>query len=190
MNNEANIYNWDNIIPLALYAHKQAEAKGFWEEKHHEDHYLMLVVTELAEAVEADRKGIWAVLDPATLDRLERLDGAVFNQEFIRTTKDTVEDEIADACIRLLDLIGSKATEDEEKRVIDVQPPSEMDPLTKTLFRVCNSIHDSKPIGYRTVVPLCLLRAVAERYEFDLMAHIRLKLKYNETRPVLHGKKY
>ena len=32
MNNEANIYRWKNIIPLALYAHKQAEAKGFWEE--------------------------------------------------------------------------------------------------------------------------------------------------------------
>lgn len=24
----------------------------------------------------------------------------------------------------------------------------------------------------------------------DLMAHIDLKLKYNETRPALHGKKY
>lgn len=190
MNNETNIYRWDNIVPLALYAHQQAEAKGFWEEPHHEDHYLMLVLTELAEAVEADRKGIWAVLDPATLDRLERLDGAVFNQEFIRTIKDTVEDEIADACIRLLDLIGSKAKEDEELCVIDVQPPSEKDPLTKMLFRVCNSLHESKPIGYRTVLPLCLLRAISERYEFDLMKHIDLKLKYNETRPALHGKKY
>ena len=57
MNNEENIYRWDNIVPLAIYAHQQAEAKGFWEEYHHEDHYLMLVLTELAEAVEADRKG-------------------------------------------------------------------------------------------------------------------------------------
>ena len=118
------------------------------------------------------------------------MEGAAFAQMFLREVKDTVEDEIADACIRLLDLIGSKATEDEELCVIDVRPPSEMDPLTKTLFHVCNSLHDSKPIGYRTVLPLCLLRAVAERYEFDLMAHIRLKMKYNETRPVLHGKKY
>lgn len=190
MNNEENIYRWDNIVPLAIYAHQQAEAKGFWEEYHHEDHYLMLVLTELAEAVEADRKGKWAKLDHDTIDTLEQMEGAAYAQAFLRMVKDTVEDEIADAVIRLLDLIGSKATEDEEKRVIDVQPPSEMDPLTKTLFRVCNSIHDSKPIGYRTVVPLCLLRAVAERYEFDLMTHIKLKMKYNETRPALHGKKY
>jgi hypothetical protein len=190
MNNESNIYRWDNIVPLALYAHQQAEAKGFWKEPHHEDHYLMLVLTELAEAVEADRKGKWAKLDHDTIDTLERIGGAPYAQMFLREVKDTVEDEIADACIRLLDLIGSKATEDEELCVIDVQPPSEKDPLTKTLFRVCNSLHDSKPIGYRTVLPLCLLRAIAERYEFDLMKHIELKMKYNATRPALHGKKY
>lgn len=186
MDNEANIYSWDNIVPLAIYAHQQAEAKGFWKEPYHEDHYLMLVVTELAEAVEADRKGIWAVLDPATLDRLERLDGAVFNQEFIRTTKDTVEDEIADACIRLLDLIGSKATEDEEMGVIYVCPSYYKKTLTHMLFRVCKTIGGDNPLNY----PLSLLKAVAERYEFDLMTHIRLKMKYNATRPALHGQKY
>ena len=186
MNATTNIYRWDNIVPLALYAHQQAEAKGFWEEHHHEDHYLMLVLTELAEAVEADRKGIWAVLDPATLDRLERLDGAVFNQEFIRTIKDTVEDEIADACIRLLDLIGSKATEDEELGVIDVFDQEEDKTLTQMLFRVCMTLHWDSPLSCQ----LKLLRAISERYEFDLMKHIELKMKYNATRPALHGKKY
>ena len=186
MNATTNIYRWDNIVPLALYAHQQAEAKGFWEEHHHEDHYLMLVLTELAEAVEADRKGIWAVLDPATLDRLEQLDGAVFNQEFIRTIKDTVEDEIADACIRLLDLIGSKATEDEELGVIDVFDQEEDKTLTQMLFRVCMTLHWDSPLSCQ----LKLLRAISERYEFDLMKHIELKMKYNATRPALHGKKY
>lgn len=186
MNKEANIYNWDNIVPLALYAHQQAEAKGFWEEHHHEDHYLMLVITELSEAVEADRKGIWAVLDPATLDRLERLDGAVFNQEFIRTTKDTVEDEIADACIRLLDLIGSKKTKDEEMVIIYLWPPHYKTTLTRMLFRVCKTLHEDNPLNY----PLSLLKAISDYYKFDLMAHIRLKMKYNATRPALHGKKY
>ena len=186
MNATTNIYRWDNIVPLALYAHQQAEAKGFWEEHHHEDHYLMLVLTELAEAVEADRKGIWAVLDPATLDRLERLDGAVFNQELIRTIKDTVEDEIADACIRLLDLIGSKATEDEELGVIDVFDQEEDKTLTQMLFRVCMTLHWDSPLSCQ----LKLLRAISERYEFDLMKHIELKMKYNATRPALHGKKY
>lgn len=186
MNNEANIYRWDNIVPLALYAHQQAEAKGFWKEPHHEDHYLMLVLTELAEAVEADRKCNWAVLDPATIDTLERMEGAPYVQMFLREVKDTVEDEIADACIRLLDLIGSKATEDEEMGVIYVCPSYYKKTLTHMLFRVCKTIGGDNPLNY----PLSLLKAVAERYEFDLMTHIRLKMKYNATRPALHGQKY
>ena len=186
MNAEANIYNWDNIVPLALYAHQQAEAKGFWEEKHHEDHYLMLVVTELAEAVEADRKGKWAKIDHDTIDTLERIEGAAYAQMFLREVKDTVEDEIADACIRLLDLVGSKAKEDEEMGVIYVCPPYYKKTLTHMLFRVCKTLHEDNPLNY----PLSLLKAISDYYKFDLMAHIRLKMKYNATRHALHGKKY
>ena len=186
MNATTNIYRWDNIVPLALYAHQQAEAKGFWKDPHHEDHYLMLVVTELAEAVEADRKGKWAKLDHDTIDTLERIGGAPYAQMFLREIKDTVEDEIADACIRLLDLIGSKATEDEEMGVIYVCPSYYKKTLTHMLFRVCKTIGGDNPLNY----PLSLLKAVSERYEFNLMKHIELKLKYNETRPALHGKKY
>ena len=186
MNNEANIYRWDNIVPLALYAHQQAEAKGFWEETHHEDHYLMLVLTELAEAVEADCKGKWAVLDPATIDTLEQMEGAPYVQMFLREVKDTVEDEIADACIRLLDLIGSKAKEDEEMSVIYVCPSYYQKTLTHMLFRVCKTIGGDNPLNY----PLSILKAISEYYEFNLMKHIELKMKYNTTRPALHGKKY
>lgn len=188
MNKEANIYNWDNIVPLALYAHQQAVDKGFWKEAHPEEPgYLMMVVTELAEAVESHRNGKWAKLDPDTIDTLERMEGAPYAQMFLREVKDTVEDEIAGACIRLLDLIGSKATEDDYMWLFgDVLPPEEDKTLVQSLFRVCESLNGVWPLNY----PISLLRAVSRRYEFDLMAHIKLKMKYNETRPALHGKKY
>lgn len=186
MDNEANIYRWKNITPLALYAHQQAVAKGFWKEPYHEDHYLMLVVTELSEAVEADRKGLWTHLDLEDLDTLDQYDGEVFAEEFVKMVKDTVEDEIADACIRLLDLLGSKATEDDYMWTLDVEPPFEGRTLTQMLFRVCQSLHEDKPLNY----PISLLRAVSNYYGFNLMKHIELKMKYNTTRPALHGKKY
>lgn len=199
MNNETNIYRWDNIVPLALYAHQQAEAKGFWEEKHHEDHYLMLVVTELAEAVEADRKGIWAVLDPATLDRLERLDGAVFNQEFIRTTKDTVEDEIADAVIRLLDLLGH-LLDGRELQAWQVScfdsvygedgiPPMLTDALIPIVATLCDTDANCDTTN-GILYAIKSLEQLCDHLGIDLMTHIELKMKYNATRPALHGKKY
>ena len=200
MNATTNIYRWDNIVPLARYAHQQAEAKGFWEEKHHEDHYLMLVLTELAEAVEADRKGIWAVLDPATLDRLERLDGAVFNQEFIRTIKDTVGDELADAVIRLLDLLGwmlkdraLSETEVLEWLSISAFHIEGQTTLADTLWPIlqeaccmCGSYLHRKAILY----VIRSLELTCDHLGIDLMTHIELKMKYNATRPALHGKKY
>lgn len=38
-------------------AYATACNKGFHDEKHSDEHYLMLVITEIAEAVQADRKG-------------------------------------------------------------------------------------------------------------------------------------
>ena len=40
--------------------YRNAVNHGFHDEKHSPYHYLMLVVTELGEAVEADRKGKYA----------------------------------------------------------------------------------------------------------------------------------
>ena len=34
------------------------------------------------------------------------------------------------------------------------------------------------------------LEQLCDHLGIDLMTHIELKLKYNETRPALHGKKY
>lgn len=76
---------------------------------------LMLIVTELSEACEADRKD-----KHANLDKFEKLrkewqssvlsDEArkeVYKGAFEDYIKDTFEDEIADAFLRLMDLCGA-----------------------------------------------------------------------------------
>jgi len=65
-------------------AYETAKDSGFHEEEHPITHYLMLVVTELAEAVEADRNGI------------------------PEGSKGSVSEEIADVFIRLADYCGMK----------------------------------------------------------------------------------
>ena len=84
---------------------------GFHDTELSNEHLMMLVITEISEAVEADRKGLyarrkvfedWIILmdDPKTKDE-------EFIYAFKSNIKDTVEDELSDACIRLLDLAGS-----------------------------------------------------------------------------------
>jgi NTP pyrophosphatase (non-canonical NTP hydrolase) len=67
-----------NLKELVKKSHNTAIAKGFWEDKRQVSECLMLIVTEIAEACEADREA----------DR----------QAF--------EEEIADTFIRLGDLCG------------------------------------------------------------------------------------
>lgn len=85
--------------------------KGFWDEERNVGELLMLVTTELAEAMDAHQKGVFAdwknfwgehdknfVVGPDN----ERVFKAIFEGHI----KNTFEDEIADAIIRLLDLCG------------------------------------------------------------------------------------
>ena len=68
------LYNADVLNRYAKDFHERSVAKGFWNVPHSIGHYLMLVVSELSEAVEADRLGKWAKLDPDTIDTLHRIE--------------------------------------------------------------------------------------------------------------------
>lgn len=92
-----------SLNELAKELHATAKEKGFYEGREFNlGEKLMLVTSELGEALEADRKGNWARLNKD--DRQKVLD----NMEafFENSVKDTFEDEIADVFIRLLDLVG------------------------------------------------------------------------------------
>lgn len=88
------------INDLCKLAHDSAVSKGFYERERNLPELLMLVVSELAEAMEADRHSKWC-------KHWNGIDSPPFiKEEFEVFIKDTVEDEIADAFIRLFDLCG------------------------------------------------------------------------------------
>jgi NTP pyrophosphatase (non-canonical NTP hydrolase) len=76
--------------------------KGFWENPRNKGELLMLVVSELAEALEADRKNRYSLNNPKDIAALANDED--FNDAFSSHVKDTFEDEIADAVIRLFDM--------------------------------------------------------------------------------------
>lgn len=124
---------------LAAKVFQGNKEKGFWDDsskdvKDKKDVALklMLITSELGEAMEAHRKGYFAekiAFNNAIQEKPEE-----FKDFFEDDIKDTFEDEIADALIRILDMCGG--------------------------------------------------------YNIDIDFHVENKLKYNATRPKLHGKKY
>lgn len=88
---------------LSQTLHNSAVAKGFWEKPRNLGELLMLIVSELSEALEADRKDKYA--DRKRFERKGLIKN--FQKSFEISIKDSFEDEIADVFIRLLDLCGA-----------------------------------------------------------------------------------
>jgi len=86
---------------MAKELHQKAKNKGFWDEPREIGTLLMLIVSELAEALEADRNGKHTDMN---LYEREIVNGDY--TAFQIQIKDTFEDEIADTFIRLFDLVG------------------------------------------------------------------------------------
>lgn len=79
--------------------HDNAVKKGFWEEPYNLGEKMMLIVTEVSEMCEAHRKNRRCTLIHGLEYATEN-----FKLYFETSIKDTLEDEMADAIIRLLDM--------------------------------------------------------------------------------------
>jgi NTP pyrophosphatase (non-canonical NTP hydrolase) len=97
----------NSLNQLSKQVHQNNVEKGFWEGDKNVGELLMLVVSELGEAIEAHRKGRFS--KPERLEfKLSSTSELPYERHYTSKfeihVKDTFEDEIADAIIRLLDL--------------------------------------------------------------------------------------
>ena len=88
-----------NQLSKSIYNDNQVQ--GFWDQERNIGEMLMLVVSELGEALEAHRNGRLLADIPSVPEG-----EAAFKLFFEEQVKDSFQDEIADALIRLLDLCG------------------------------------------------------------------------------------
>ena len=179
-----------NLNELAKRAFENAKAKGFHDVELPDAHWLMLVVCELAEAVEADRCGRRA--DRKEYERLvSTCEEIVQPHLFEMYIKDTVEDELADAVIRLLDFMGMKGFDvdgyliDRELSLED-SGEGELKPFAQEVFGILQQYFFDEYVMFF----ICDVFSLARRLGIDLMWFVMEKMKYNETREKLHGKAY
>lgn len=186
-----------NLNNLRDRAYKCACAHGFHHTELSNEHFLCLVITELSEAVEADRKGMKA--DKKKFEEMIQEDHIIssfehdikwFRPSFETYIKDTVEDELADAVIRLLDLAGLRNI-NVNNEVIWGYCVDEEKTFTENCYKIIQNLSDARHtvaenINY-TIKQIFKLEAF---YDIDIFWHIEQKMKYNELREERHGKKY
>lgn len=182
----------NKIVELSLLVHQNAREKGFWLDKHDKRKVLMLVITELSEAVEALRGNKFANME----QYLEMIVTHTFVESFEANIKNTFEDEIADSFIRLLDfLVMYSSKYDTMYKYYELELKAwegiKIDCMTSMMFATTRDVQD---IFYTTWISqkvgdsLGKLSAIAIHNKFDLLKHVEMKIKYNATRPSKHGK--
>ena len=92
----------ERISDLVSNSYRVARQHGFHDDYHSPAHYMMLVLSEIGEMVEADRKNRHA--DIACFNTICTESWTTLFETCI---KDTFEDEMADVFIRLCDFCGS-----------------------------------------------------------------------------------
>jgi len=102
--------NMEMLNELRNRAYKTARDHGFHDEELSDAHSLCLVISELMEAVEADRNDSVANMIGFETCMKNAYQGIVRDDWFLKSyranIKGCVEEELADAVIRLLDLAG------------------------------------------------------------------------------------
>lgn len=182
-------------------------SKGFWTEDRNKGEAVALICSELYEAVEAHRKD-----NHCTYLRFDALRNSLYGieddnsegarnwyqQQFKVYVKDTVEDEIADAVIRILDCCRGWDWSLVPQEMYNKESTGNFaHDILRINWYIINAFHRKvgQNIGLNrghmdwgyvmeSIIALC------SWYQINLVQHVEWKLRYNKSRPFKHNKQY
>lgn len=174
-----------NLLRDKVY--QNAVNHGWHDEKKSDEHWLCMVITELMEAVDADRKGRKAdVRQFKDYMSLKERTKEEFDYAFSHGIKDTVEDELADVCIRMLDFAGVIDFDLNELDYdgSDTEDYSELT-FTESMYTIIRCMYEFSSNQIDSM--LNEIFAFCRSRDIDIFWFIEQKMKYNESRPFKHG---
>lgn len=189
----------EELNALKDRAYKTAVAHGFHEEVKSDAYYLGLVMSEMGKAINKDRKVMHAYTKGFEANMARGyLTPCILFEEYI---KNSVEDDLADMVIQLLDFAGMKGYKLRTTAVSGMPSKAIIEEyanngLSGSLFYLNGALSDALDDG---VLGLCVgivINVISDCFkkftgsDRDLWWFVEQKMKYNELRPRLNGKRY
>lgn len=201
MEEKLEIITKEDLEVLSKQAYESAKDNGFYPGTGTTFH-LMFIIVEMSEVLQADRKYRHGSIE----DYKSEIEmGRDIPTAYKNTLEGTVESEFADIAIRILSLLGSIMDSAKVELMSDEDIKDEhalaiytfrLD-IVRDLYRIIErmgvfDLNDTPKwyLAKHLQEMLIDIFAIAHNHNINLMEHIRLKMKYNETRPYLHGYKY
>ena len=182
---------------FAFKAHANAVSKGFHGVKQSNEHFIMLIITEISEFIQADREERWSwqsiamyknIIDPST--PAIAANGSWVDNFEVWIGK-CAEVEMADIAIRLADLAGLLGLDFEKMPPCNYHRAFDRFTVTENALALIEGLCNTQiSVERRALYGLDYVFRWAYSLGIDLWFFIQEKMKYNETRPERHGKKY
>lgn len=201
MEEKLEIITKKDLEVLSKQAFESANNKGFYHGTGTTFH-LMFIIVEMSEVLQADRRDRHGSIEDYERE-IEM--GRDIPTAYKNTLEGTVESEFADIAIRILSLLGSIMDSAKVELMSDEDIKDEhalaiytfrLD-IVRDLYRIIErmgvfDLNDTPKwyLAKHLQEMLIDIFAIAHNHNINMMEHIRLKMKYNETRPYLHGCKY
>ena len=182
-----------DLQKLSQEAFETAKAHGWHDEELPDETYLMLIITEIAEAVQADRKGRHAADIPFKEDvaTFDVDDDLAWKDDFEFHIKNSVEDELCDIIIRCLDMAALRNCDlSLAKAVTDRNLLTVNDELPKFAFRMCWMLSDeTDTLCSRLNYTIAAIIAYCKQKGIDIDFFVEQKMRFNKLLDYKHGNK-
>lgn len=186
------ILQQERLQELSCKAHANACVHGWHDEKMSDEHWLCMIITEVAEAVEADRKNKRAqrIEFGKKMNTFRQKEVTHFDVTWIslfeKYIKDSLEDEFADICIRIFDYAFEKFGDEMLWFDNEIRVRTDL-PFTEIAYHFMKYTLNSGMLNISESITFMF--QWAESLNIDLFWHIEAKMMYNESRPYRHDQK-
>lgn len=176
----------EKLINYINEASKCAENHGFHDREYSREYYKMLIIKEVSEAVDADRHGRYS--EACIFNGIKEQNK--FFELYTYFQDGTVQDELADVCIRIFDIYGTlfgfEVYSDFKKfKKCDYDKYITEHNFCENAMKIVNLIQKE---DFMQV--LDYIEQWMTHMGYDLYAYINNKMRYNKTRPMYNGKLY